>query len=41
MELNEFQVKVGKKLLELLGVKRGDIVLDMGSGTGEMVKKVK
>ena len=35
-ELNAFQVELGKKIINLLGVKRGDKVLDMGCGTGEI-----
>ena len=35
-ELNAFQVGLGKQLINLLGVKRGDKVLDMGCGTGEI-----
>ena len=35
-KVNAFQVELGKQLINLLGVKRGDKVLDMGCGTGEI-----
>ena len=35
-KMNAFQVGLGKQLINLLGVKRGDKVLDMGCGTGEI-----
>ena len=35
-ELNAPQVEYGKRLVNLLGLKRGDKVLDMGCGTGEL-----
>ena len=35
-KMNAFQVGLGKQLINFLGVKRGDKVLDMGCGTREI-----
>lgn len=39
-ELNDFQIILGKRLTELIGIKRGNNVVDIGCGTGEITAYV-
>lgn len=37
---NDCQIRYGKKFAEKAGVKRGDKILDMGCGTGELTSSL-
>ncbi|MCP4049430.1 MAG: methyltransferase domain-containing protein [bacterium] len=39
-KLNTWQFNRGQQLLKLLNIKRGDTILDLGSGTGELTVKL-